>query len=150
MKINFIDQHGIFHSNYDYSKAVQISRELDFDLVRVTTGIGCIYKLVKLSSPQVAVASIKKVKQLTLKPRIFKNDYINYLAKIKRLVSKGFIVKVTIRQLGREITKADILRAFSNAFIIDVSKFAVILKQALVQPGCFIVMVKGMVNGSKN
>ncbi|QSW37639.1 hypothetical protein JS520_00450 [Candidatus Vidania fulgoroideae] len=147
MKINFIDQHGILYKNYEYSKALQIARELDFDLVRVTTSVGCIYKLVKLATTQ--STAINRVKQLTLKTRIFKNDYINLLTRVKRLLLKGFGVKVTIRQFGREISKVDIMRTFSNTFIADVSKFAIVVKQALVQPGCFIVMLKVRLNDYK-
>ncbi|QSW37776.1 hypothetical protein JSR02_00460 [Candidatus Vidania fulgoroideae] len=141
MKINFIDQHGVFYRDYDYSKALRISRELDFDLVKVTTGGTCIYKLVRLTAARTAI-TVNRVKYLTLKTRIFKNDYINLLAKIRRLLLKGFLVKVTIRQLGREISKVDIMRAFSGTFIADVSKFAIVLKQTLIHPGCFSIMLK--------
>ena len=133
--------------NVTFKEAKKRAEECGLDLVCVNARSNPhVYKIMDYNKhcyenkKKIKHVSKKRVKEIRLNPQIEQNDIDTKINKIKKILTKGNKVKISMKFKGRQVIHIDLGKIKLDNFINDLKKFGNIEKKTEIENGSNIII----------
>lgn len=129
--IDLITEKGKILRNIELREALEIAKKKNLDLIKVSNSLPGkkeVYKIYKINFyKKKKTYKKRKTKIIKMSIRIFKNDYLNKIKLIKKIILKND-VKVVLNLRGKEKIQKDNIISFYDQLFNDLKSFCNVRK----------------------
>lgn len=143
-----LDSSGASLGRMSHRAANQLATERNLDLVQINKSGECpVYKIMDqgkwryLKKKNQKKSHVQLIKEMNFKMRIDSHDRETKINQIKRFLSKGMDVKISIHMRGREKGNPELARQKMDGILSEIESL-IILKQKKSSPSIITAMVR--------